>query len=70
MINGSHRRSKIKKRSIAVNYNTERAEMLSKVTMKRMGKPEEVANAITFLASDMASYITGQVFRVDGGVTW
>lgn len=44
--------------------------MLSKVTMKRMGKPEEVANAITFLASDMASYITGQVFRVDGGVTW
>lgn len=47
-----------------------KAEMLSKVTMKRMGKPEEVANAITFLASDMASYITGQVFRVDGGVTW
>lgn len=49
---------------------TLKAEMLSKVIMKRMGKPEEVANAIAFLASDMASYITGQVIRVDGGVTW
>ena len=50
---------------------TLRAEMLSRVTMKRMGKPEEVANAIAFLASDLAGYSTGQVIRVDGGgVTW
>lgn len=47
---------------------TLRDETLSKVIMKRMGKPEEVANAIAFLASDMASYITGQVIRVDGGM--
>lgn len=47
---------------------TLRNEMLSKVIMKRMGRPEEVADAITFLASDLASYITGQVLRVDGGV--
>ena len=43
-------------------------EILSKVMMKRMGKPEEIANAIAFLASDMASYMTGQVIRVDGGI--
>lgn len=45
-----------------------RNEVLSKVIMKRMGKPEEIANVIAFLASDMASYITGQVIRADGGI--
>lgn len=45
-----------------------RDEILSKVMMKRMGKPEEIAHAIAFVASDMASYMTGQVIRVDGGM--
>jgi len=36
--------------------------------IKRMGKPSEVANVAVFLASDRSSYITGQVFRVDGGM--
>lgn len=35
----------------------------------RMGTPEEVANAVAFLASDDASYITGQVLAIDGGLT-
>lgn len=36
--------------------------------IKRMGKPSEIANVAVFLASDKSSYITGQVFRVDGGM--
>lgn len=39
------------------------------VPMKRIGNPQEVANAILFLASDEASYITGQSLVVDGGKT-
>lgn len=42
--------------------------ILSKVIMNRLGKPEEIANVIAFLASDMASYMTGQVIRIDGGM--
>ena len=43
--------------------------MISTITsMQRMGKPEDVANAYLFLASDEASYITGHVLHVDGGI--
>lgn len=38
------------------------------IPLKRLGSPEDIANTAAFLASDMASYITGQVISVDGGM--
>jgi 3-oxoacyl-[acyl-carrier protein] reductase len=43
-------------------------KMLAVVPLKRPGKPEDVANAALFFASDASSYITGQVLPVDGGM--
>jgi NAD(P)-dependent dehydrogenase (short-subunit alcohol dehydrogenase family) len=44
-----------------------KADLISRVPMKRIGQPEEVAEAIVFLASDKASYITGASLATDGG---
>ena len=40
---------------------------LAKIPMRRFGKPEEVSNLVLFLASDLASYITGSTVIIDGG---
>jgi 3-oxoacyl-[acyl-carrier protein] reductase len=44
-------------------------ELQAKVPLKRLGKPEEIANVYAFLASDEASYINGAVIEVSGGMS-
>ena len=44
-----------------------KAALIAGVPLKRMGRPEEVAQTILFLASDDAPFITGQIFGIDGG---
>ena len=45
-----------------------RAEWIKKIPLRRGGTVEDIANVATFLASDMSSYVTGQVIQVDGGM--
>ena len=44
------------------------AQVVGSIPLGKMGQPEDIANAVVFLASDKASYITGQVVNVDGGM--
>lgn len=46
----------------------QRQKMLEQVSMKRYGEPEEVASVVSFLCSDDASYVTGQVIEISGGL--
>lgn len=45
-----------------------RAEWVKKIPLRRGGQVEDIANVAVFLASDMSSYVTGQVIQVDGGM--
>lgn len=44
-----------------------RAKMLENIPLRRFGEPDEIASVILFLASDLASYVTGQTIHVNGG---
>jgi NAD(P)-dependent dehydrogenase (short-subunit alcohol dehydrogenase family) len=43
-------------------------ECLTRIPMRRFGTPEEIAGAAVYLASDVASYVTGEMFRINGGM--
>ncbi|ORC36643.1 3-oxoacyl-[acyl-carrier-protein] reductase [Marispirochaeta aestuarii] len=45
-----------------------KADYARAIPLGRMGSPEDIANTVLYLASDLSSYITGQVIRVDGGL--
>lgn len=52
----------------SVLSDDQKAEMARTIPLGRAGQPEDVANAVLFLASEGAAYITGQVLNVDGGM--
>jgi 3-oxoacyl-[acyl-carrier protein] reductase len=54
--------------ALAAMNPEERKAMQSRIPMRRFGKPEEIAAAVRFLACADASYITGSVLKIDGGI--
>jgi len=54
--------------ALAAMTNEERQTALGRIPMRRFGRPEEIAAAVRFLACAEASYITGSVLKVDGGI--
>lgn len=54
---------------VDLNNGTKRADMASRVPLRWLGKPEDVAKAVVFFASELSQYVTGQSLLVDGGAS-
>ena len=56
-------------KSIVISALEEAIEKtIQQISLKRVATPNEIANSVLFLSSDLSSYITGQTIRVDGGM--
>ena len=44
-------------------------EIKKKIPVRRLGQPDDIANAVLFFAQESSSYVTGQILKVDGGLT-
>ena len=60
--------SKVRALAAGVSEQEIRERWAAEIPLRRLGKPEEIADAILWLASDRAAYITGQTIIVDGGI--
>ena len=66
----SQRLRRLEPEFLALQSDPARREvMLSRIPLKRFGTPEEMAGAIRYLVSPVASYVTGQILLLDGGLT-
>ena len=45
-------------------------KLVDRIPLRRLGQPEDIADVVAFLASDWASFITGQILLIDGGRTY
>ena len=57
-----------KQKKMGISESEVRSNMISGIPAKRIGRPEEYANLVCFLASEQASYITGTNIPIDGGL--
>jgi len=57
----------IKTKMISSHSKNRLRELQNKISLKRLGNPDEVANVVCFLIDDKSAYINGQIIKVDGG---